>query len=108
MDDSGQVDIHELANALKLDSVFQKKIFKMFDTDGSGHVRQICSSKVVRINPFTFIQINFYEMVLAMWDYCTLSSQTLGSFISAQFHLFRFSPYSIYFSFICFQPLRHE
>eukprot|EP01036_Dinobryon_divergens_P023759 gene23759-32145_t len=61
LDDSGTISIEELMTALGMDTVFQKRIFGMFDTDGSG-------------------KISFAEMVFAFWDFCTLSSISFAAF----------------------------
>lgn len=60
VDNSGKVDLLELLNFLDVDRTkFSERVFSIMDEDQSG-------------------QINFYEFVMAVWNYCTLSDDALG------------------------------
>lgn len=59
-DNSFSVSLHELINHLEMENTsYAKRVFGMFDTDGSGTV-------------------DFGEFVAALWNYCTLEKNDLG------------------------------
>ena len=61
-DKSGEIEIAELLAFLDLEKTrFTKRIFSIFDEDGSG-------------------LINFREFVLSLWNYCTLTKASLMMF----------------------------
>lgn len=61
-DRSGTIELAELLAFLDLDkTIFTRRVFQMFDEDGSGLV-------------------DFREMVLSLWNYCTLGRTTLPLF----------------------------
>jgi Ca2+-binding EF-hand superfamily protein len=61
VDLSGEIQIIELLNYLDIDrNEFTKRVFGIFDEDGSG-------------------QIDFREFVVSLWNYCTLEHSTLGT-----------------------------
>ena len=63
VDDSGCIELVELLVHIDLERTkFTERIFSIFDEDGSG-------------------QIDFREFVLSLWNYCTLSNATLGTYI---------------------------
>jgi hypothetical protein len=60
LDDSGEIALIELFTVAKVESTrFNNRVFKGFDTDLSE-----C--------------INFKEFVCAMWNFCTLSKESIG------------------------------
>ena len=60
-DNSYTVSLHELINHLGMENTsYAKRVFGMFDTDGSGTV-------------------DFGEFVAALWNYCSLEKNDLGS-----------------------------
>ena len=60
VDNSYTVSLHELINHLEMENTsYAKRVFGMFDTDGSGTV-------------------DFGEFVAALWNYCTLEKNDLG------------------------------
>ncbi|KAJ1442905.1 hypothetical protein B484DRAFT_321842 [Ochromonadaceae sp. CCMP2298] len=62
VDGSGTIALAELLVHIDLDRTsFTKRIFSIFDDDKSG-------------------EIDFKEFVLALWNYCTLSTATLDMF----------------------------
>ncbi|CAN0051565.1 unnamed protein product, partial [Ectocarpus sp. 12 AP-2014] len=61
-DKSGEISLWELFEALDMkQSKFTKRIFRIFDEDGSGSV-------------------DFREFVMSLWNYCTLSKAALIMF----------------------------
>lgn len=63
MDGGGTIDLVELLTIVDLERTpFTERIFSIFDDDQSG-------------------KIDFGEFVLALWNYCTLSSYTLGKIL---------------------------
>lgn len=61
MDGSGSIALPELLAHLDLPvTSFTQKVFSIFDDDGSG-------------------EVDFKEFVMALWNYCTLTSATLGN-----------------------------
>jgi Ca2+-binding EF-hand superfamily protein len=61
-DDSNSIELAELLAFLDLDRTrFTKRIFTMFDEDGSG-------------------LLDFHEFVLSLWNYCTLTKSSLVLF----------------------------
>ncbi|CAM9923562.1 unnamed protein product [Scytosiphon promiscuus] len=61
-DKSGEISLWELFEALEMkQSKFTKRIFRIFDEDGSGSV-------------------DFREFVMSLWNYCTLSKAALIMF----------------------------
>ena len=68
VDDSGCIELVELLVHIDLERTkFTERIFSIFDEDGSG-------------------QIDFREFVLSLWNYCTLSNATLGTYIYICIH----------------------
>ncbi len=64
VDGSGSIGLAELLAHIDVErTTFSERVFSIFDEDGSG-------------------EIDFREFVLSLWNYCTLSRATLGSFIS--------------------------
>lgn len=62
MDGSGSIGLAELLAFVDLPRTkFTEKIFSIFDEDKSG-------------------EVDFKEFVLALWNYCTLTSATLDNF----------------------------
>ena len=62
VDGSGSIALSELLVYLELSATpFTEKVFSIFDDDRSG-------------------EIDFKEFVLALWNYCTLTSATLGNY----------------------------
>lgn len=62
LDGSGSVDIVELLTLLDIERTrFTEQIFTVFDSDGSG-------------------KVDFREFVMAIWNYCTIGSGSLGNF----------------------------
>lgn len=60
LDGSGSVDIVELLTLLDVErTAFTEQVFHIFDSDGSG-------------------KVDFREFVLALWNYCTIGSSSLG------------------------------
>ena len=60
LDNSGTIDVVELLTVIDVDRTpFSERVFSIFDEDKSG-------------------KIDFYEFVLSLWNYCTLSRVTLG------------------------------
>lgn len=60
MDGGGTIDVVELLTVMDVERTpFTERVFSIFDDDKSG-------------------KIDFYEFVLALWNYCTLSKVTLG------------------------------
>jgi hypothetical protein len=67
LDRSGNIDVVELLTLMDVARTpFTERVFKIFDEDRSG-------------------KIDFFEFVLSLWNYCTLSNATLGinSFLSS-------------------------
>jgi serine/threonine-protein phosphatase 2B regulatory subunit len=65
MDGSGNIALPELLAHIDLERTkFTERIFSIFDEDGSG-------------------EIDFREFVLSLWNYCTLTKATLGTFRAA-------------------------
>ncbi len=70
VDDSGCIELVELLVHIDLERTkFTERIFSIFDEDGSG-------------------QIDFREFVLSLWNYCTLSNATLGTYIYICIHTY--------------------
>lgn len=62
VDNSGSIGLNELLTHMDVDKTqFTERVFSIFDEDGSG-------------------EVDFREFVLALWNYCTLGSTTLGKF----------------------------
>ena len=60
MDKSETIDVSEFLRAIDYDSTpFSRRVFSMFDGDGSG-------------------AIDYFEYVISVWNYCTLNKHTLG------------------------------
>lgn len=60
VDGSGTIALGELLAHIQLTCTpFTEKIFSIFDDDGSG-------------------EIDFKEFVMSLWNYCTLTKNTLG------------------------------
>lgn len=60
VDGSGSIALPELLAHLDLPvTAFTQKVFSIFDEDGSG-------------------EVDFKEFVMTLWNYCTLTSSTLG------------------------------
>ena len=59
-DQSGSIEVVELLHFLDIErSHFTERIFSAFDKDGTG-------------------QIDFYEFVVSLWKFCTLSSSAIS------------------------------
>jgi Ca2+-binding EF-hand superfamily protein len=66
-DKSGTLDVTEFLRAIDYDSTpFSRRVFSMFDGDGSGVV-------------------DYFEYVVSVWNYCTLSKYSLGKTKSTLF-----------------------
>jgi serine/threonine-protein phosphatase 2B regulatory subunit len=79
-DASGSIALSELLAHINLDRTpFTQKIFSIFDDDRSG-------------------EIDFKEFVMSLWNYCTLTKNTLGECPPAHRH--HISPKSLYVIFI--------
>ena len=73
-DNNGEIDIVELLTLLDIDrTTFSERVFQAFDKDHTG-------------------QIDFYEFVVSLWKFCTLSSGSISKFLSlsCQFYLINF------------------
>ena len=76
MDNSGSIGLPELLAHLDLPVTdYTQKVFSIFDEDGSG-------------------EVDFKEFVMTLWNYCTLTSSTLGNYFFLLFEaVLNFSTY---------------
>jgi serine/threonine-protein phosphatase 2B regulatory subunit len=62
LDHSGAIDVVELLTIMDVERTpFTERVFRIFDEDKSG-------------------KVDFYEFVVALWNYCTLSPAALAMF----------------------------
>lgn len=72
LDGGGTIDVVELLTVIDVERTpFTERVFSIFDEDKSG-------------------KIDFYEFVLSLWNYCTLSRVTLGKCLATSLYSMTF------------------